>query len=285
MNMAVLRIVILCLLGALAGACTSEALLSPLNWGNADSGIIATADLAYGEDARQTLDVYHSRGARNAPVILFWYGGSWQHGDKDYYHFVGASLARRGFVAILPDYRLAPDHPFPAFVADAASSVRWARDHAGEFGGDPARIYVSGHSAGGHSALMLALDARYLQAVGLSPSDVAGVVSLAGPTGLENLRGSGLRGVFPLAVPDDSFSPIALASRTATSAPPILLMTGLDDDVVYASSAARLADAIRAGGGTVTVKAYPGVGHIGLLLGLADGSGRAQDDVARFAGL
>ncbi len=62
--------------------------------------------------------------------MMFWLGGSWQRGSKDYYRFVGESLARQGFVAILPDYRLATDYPFPAFVEDAASAVRWVRDHA-----------------------------------------------------------------------------------------------------------------------------------------------------------
>jgi acetyl esterase/lipase len=281
-----LRIVLIGLLGAAVTACANEALLIPLNWSNSQAA--ALTDLAYGTDTRQTLDVYRPLGAQQAPVMLLWHGGSWKYGDKDYYQFVGMSLARRGLVTILPNYRLAPDHPFPTFVEDAASAVRWARDHAAEYGGDPNRIYLSGHSAGGHSALMLALDPQYLRAVGLAPSDIAGVVSLAGPTGLENLRGEGLRGVFPQAVPDQAFSPIALASRHAANRPPILLMTGLDDVVVYASRVAKLADAIRASGGTVMVKAYPGVGHIGLILGFSDafeGNSRAADDIARFAGL
>jgi acetyl esterase/lipase len=282
------RLVAIGLLTALLSACSAETLLLPLNWSEQDTHVVSTTDLAYGADARQTLDVYRPHEARQAPVMVFWYGGSWRHGSKDYYRFTGQSLARRGFVAILPDYRLAPDHPFPAFVEDAASAVRWARDHSKEFGGDPNRIYISGHSAGGHNALMLALDPRYLDAVGLTPSDLAGVVSLAGPTGLENLRGEALKGVFPYAIPDEAFSPIALAARHAEMAPPILLMIGLDDDVIYASSVAKLADAIRAGGGSVTVKAYPGIGHIGLMLGFAapfEGSSRAADDLARFAGL
>ena len=281
-------IVVVGLLGTALSGCANEALLLPLNWSRADNQVVAVIDLAYGADARQKLDVYSPQTARPAPVMLFWYGGSWQRGDKNYYQFVGASLARRGFLAVLPDYRLAPNHAFPAFVEDAASAVRWARDHTADFGGDPERIYISGHSAGGHSALMLALDPQYLRAVGLAPSDVAGVISLAGPTGLENLRGEGLRGVFPDAIPDRAFSPIALAPGHAANAPHFLLMTGLDDDVVYAASVARLADAIRAGGGSVTVKAYPGIGHIGLMLGFADafeGNSTAMDDMARFAGL
>jgi acetyl esterase/lipase len=282
------RLAAIGLLVAVLNACANEALLLPLNWREQDTHVITTTDLAYGTDARQTLDVYCPQGAQQAPVMMFWYGGSWQQGSKDYYRFVGQALARRGFVAILPDYRLAPDHPFPAFVEDAASAVRWARDHSEEFGGDPNRIYISGHSAGGHNALMLALDPRYLDAVGLAPSDLAGVVSLAGPTGLENLRGEALKGVFPRAIPDDAFSPLALVVRHAEMEPPILLMIGLDDNVIYASSVARLADAIRAGGGSVTVKAYAGIGHIGLMLGFAapfEGNSRAADDLARFAGL
>jgi len=283
-----LRIVVVGLLGAITCACANEALLVPLNWSKADSQVVAFTSLSYGTDTRQTLDVYRPQGAQQAPVILFWYGGSWQHGAKDYYQFVGTSLARHGFVTILPDYRLAPDHAFPAFVEDAASAVRWARDHAADYGGDPNRIYISGHSAGGHSALMVALDPQYLHAVGLTPSDIAGAISLAGPTGLENLRGERLRGVFPPAIPEHAFSPIALASRHAANAPPILLMTGLDDHVVSASSVAKLADAIRNGGGTVTVKTYPGTGHIGLMLGFSrefEGNSRAVNDLARFAGL
>lgn len=283
-----LRLVAIGIIVAALSACADEALLLPLNWGGQDAQVATTIDLVYGTDARQTLDIYRPQGVQHAPVMVFWYGGSWQHGSKDHYQFVGQSLARRGFVAILPDYRLAPDHPFPAFVEDAASAVRWARDHAAEFGGDPNRIYLSGHSAGGHNALMLVLDSLYLGAVGLAPADLAGVVSLAGPTGLENLRGEGLKGVFPRAIPDDAFSPVSLAPHHAQSAPPLLLMIGLDDDVIYASSVARLADAIRAGGGSVTVKAYPGIGHIGLMLGFAapfEGNSRAADDMASFAGL
>lgn len=282
------RVVAIGLLVAVLSACADEALLLPLNWSEQDTEVVATTDLAYGTDTRQTMDVYRPQGAQQARVVVFWYGGSWQQGSKDYYRFVGQSLARRGFVATLPDYRLAPDHPFPAFVEDAASAVRWSRDHAEKFGGDPNRIYISGHSAGGHPVLMLALDPQYLDAVGLAPSDLAGVVSLAGPTGLENLRGEALAGVFPHATPDNAFSPIALAARHAEMAPPILLMIGLDDDVIYASSIARLADAIRASGGSVAVKAYPAIGHIGLLLGFAasfEGNSRAADDLARFAGL
>jgi acetyl esterase/lipase len=269
-------------------ACAPETLLEPLNWSTRSDGIAREIDLAYGAGPRQQLDVYAPIQAHGAPVLLFWHGGSWKGGDKDRYRFVGARLARQGFVVAIPNYRLAPEAAFPAFEQDAALAVRWMRDHARDFGGDPARMFLSGHSAGGHIALLLALDDRYLRAVGLTPSSLAGIVSIAGPTGLENLRGDGLAGVFPGDVPDQDFSPIVLAPNTADAAPPFLLVSGLDDDVVYASRVARLADAIRAGGGRVSVRAYPETGHLGLLLAFSDlfaEDGVMVHDIADFANL
>jgi acetyl esterase/lipase len=269
-------------------ACAPETLLEPLNWSASGAGITRTTDLAYGVQSRQQLDIYAPMQAHGAPVFLFWHGGSWKSGDKERYRFVGARLARQGFVVAIPNYRLAPEDSFPTFEQDAALAVRWMSDHARDFGGDPARMFLSGHSAGGHIALILALDDRYLRAVGLTPSCLAGIVSIAGPTGLEDLRGDGLESVFPSDVPDLDFSPITLAPNTARAAPPFLLISGLDDDVVHASSVARLAAAIRAGGGRVTVRAYPGTGHLGLLLAFSDvfaEDGVIVHDIATFANL
>src|SRR6185436_8863637 len=142
-------------------ACAPETLLEPLNWSASGAGITRTTDLAYGVQSRQQLDIYAPMQAHGAPVFLFWHGGSWKSGDKERYRFVGARLARQGFVVAIPNYRLAPEDSFPAFEQDAALAVRWMSDHARDFGGDPARMFLSGHSAGGHIALILALDDRY----------------------------------------------------------------------------------------------------------------------------
>lgn len=262
--------------------------MEPLNWSASGAGIARSADLAYGLGPRQQLDIYAAAESRSAPVILFWHGGSWKNGDKDYYRFVGARLAQEGFVVAIPNYRLAPGDPFPKFMQDAAAAVRWMADHARDFGGDPARMFISGHSAGGHIALILALDDKYLRAVGLTQRSLAGIVSIAGPTGLENLRADGLESVFPIGVPDRDFSPIMLAASMANVAPPFLLISGLDDDVIRASNVARLADTIRADSGRVTVRAYPETGHLGLLLGFSDtfgADGAIVDDIVTFANL
>src|SRR4051812_45047185 len=87
------------------------------------------ADIAYGKLPRQWLDVYSPAEAHDRPIIVFWYGGSWESGAKSNYRFVGATLAQSGYVAVLPDYRLYPEARFPAFVDDAAAALAWVVAH------------------------------------------------------------------------------------------------------------------------------------------------------------
>lgn len=148
------------------------------------------ADIPYGPGERQVLDVYlPARVARDwptepnagAPVVVFFYGGSWQSGKRNDYLFVGEALASRGFVAVVPDYRTYPATTFPGFIDDAARAVAWARGHAAAFGGDPRRVFLMGHSAGAQIAALLATDGRYLAASKMRNSEIAGVIGLAGP--------------------------------------------------------------------------------------------------------
>ena len=135
-------------------------------------------DAAYGPASRQHIDVYAPTAAADGPrpIIVFIYGGSWSSGAKDDYEFMGAALASQGFVVALPDYRLVPSVRFPTFVEDCATAVRWVHDHASEFGGDPNRIVLMGHSAGAYNAMMLALDTHYLGDAGVGASAIRGAI-------------------------------------------------------------------------------------------------------------
>src|SRR5665213_1731104 len=137
------------------------------------------ADVAYGADPRHKLDVYvpkrtrkpektgeseRAGGANGAPypLVVFWHGGRWCWGDKSDYRFVGAALTELGCVAVLPNYRRYPQVKMAGFMDDAARAASWAAMHAGEFGADPNRLYLMGHSAGAHMAALVTLDSRYL---------------------------------------------------------------------------------------------------------------------------
>ena len=161
-------------------------------------GVTPTRNIAYADGPRHRLDIYAPLPAVTpAPVIVFFYGGGWASGSKAMYRFVGAGLAARGVLVVIPDYRLYPEVRFPAFMDDAATAVAWTRANASRFGGDPRRLFLMGHSAGAQIATLLALDAGYLRSVHLSPRrDVCGVIGLAGPYDFLPLRSATLRDVF-----------------------------------------------------------------------------------------
>jgi acetyl esterase/lipase len=215
------------------------------------------ADVAYGTRARQRLDVYTPWHASGRPIIVFWYGGGWEHGRKSQYRFVGAALAKAGYVAVLPDYRLFPEVKFPAFVQDGAEALAWVVSHAAEIGGDPQRIFLAGHSAGAHLAGMLAYDAAQLERVGLPRETVRGYIGLSGPYALDP-NNETFRTIFAAPFGPDDWQPVQLAKR---GAPPALLLHGEADEVVDVSHARRMAAQLEKLGVKVSLRIYRGRGH------------------------
>ena len=112
-------------------------------------GVVVTKDVAYGPHPRNILDVYKpSRGASPTPVVIFVHGGAYVGGDKSYYGNVTTWFARQGVLGVNATYRLAPEAKWPAATEDIAGMVKWTRENAARFGGDPNRIVLIGHSAG-----------------------------------------------------------------------------------------------------------------------------------------
>ena len=248
----------LALLGAamLLASCTSLQLAvanAPALLGNYQR----QAALRYGDGPRRTLDIYVPRGARAAPVVVFWYGGSFQYGRRENYRFVGAALAQRGLVAVLPDYRVYPPAVFPEFVDDAAQAVKWVHDHAAEYGGDPARLFLMGHSAGGYLASMVALDRRYLTRAGAGDVRLRGLIALSAPhVLLPNTRLLNIMFGPPWTTAD--WQPLNFASSTS---PPALLIHGQQDQTVDPRNSESLAAALRAQGVDVTLRLMPRLSH------------------------
>ena len=264
---------------ALLAACTPRAGVESLILSDR---VVRTADVSYGDEPRQRLDVYRERRTKHdAPVVVFLYAGRWKYGSKRDFLLIGNAFARRGWVVVIPDYRLFPAVRFPAWIEDAANAVRWSRDNAGRFGGDTARIFVIGHSAGAHSAALLALDEHYLRDAGLPARSVRGFVSMAGPvdttwTAPDVQEIMGPRDGWPATYPYNFIN---------DSTPPLLLLHGDSDAVVTAANSVRLAERIRAHGGCVRLGIYKGIGHIEIALALAFpslGLAPAMEDVAAF---
>jgi acetyl esterase/lipase len=225
-------------------------------------------NVVYAPGHRGGLDVYAPWRLRpHAPIAVFIYGGSWDSGDKATYRFVGKALASRGIVTVIPDYRVYPEARFPDFLEDNAKAVAFAKKHATEWGADPARLYLVGHSAGAYNAAMLALDRHWLAAVGLDArTDLKGVVGLAGPYDFLPLRSSRLKMIFG---PPDRLAETQPITHVDGASPPMSLLAGEKDTVVDPGNTMRLAAAIRASGGDVSTHYYPGLGHIGILTSIA----------------
>jgi acetyl esterase/lipase len=205
--------------------------------------------LCYGAAPRQKLDAYMPRHATKAPVLVFFYGGSWQRGSRDLYRFVGAALAAQGIVTVVPDYSLFPPARFPMFVEDGARAVRFARRSAAQWGGDPARLVLMGHSAGAYIAAMLSFDPQWLGPVGLnSQTDLAGFVGLAGPYDFLPIQSRTLRTIFGGANRAET-QPISVVTGQEA---PSLLITAWRDRLVSPENSRRMAEKIHAQGGVAT---------------------------------
>jgi acetyl esterase/lipase len=234
----------------------------------ADMGtrIKLAASIAYATLARHRLDVCRPAGAETAPVVVFFYGGAWRGGNKELYRFAAKALARRGYVAVVPDYRVYPQARYPDFLEDGALAVRWVKDNIASFGGDPQKVFLKGHSAGAHIAAMLSIDARWLAGVGLHPGrDIAGLIGLAGPYDYMPLRNETLKVIFGGADRPET-QPIF---HVSSGAPPALLVTGDRDRLVEPGNSVRLAAKLVAAGNTATVKTYRRAGHYVIIAALA----------------
>ena len=259
---------ILAAMAAVLAACTPIRLFNILI---PETGLEAYHDIAFGTNARDKLDVYRPVSSASSgttvpkPVVVFFYGGAWDSGDKSGYLFVAEALTSRGYVVVIPNYRLYPEVTFPTYMDDAALALKWTFDNVAQYGGDPARVVVMGHSAGAQLAALVAYDGKYLQRSGIDKRRIKGVVSLAGPMDFLPLTEPKLEFIFPQEVRAAS-QPINFITG---SEPPSLMLHGEKDTRVGIHNSRNIAARISERGGVVETTYYPEMGHIGILLALA----------------
>jgi acetyl esterase/lipase len=244
--------------------------LGALNAFVSNNEVVITRDIRYGTLPRQQLDVIQPKslaaGLTKRPVVIFFYGGAWESGNKADYFFMAEALSSRGYLVVIPDYRIYPEVIFPTFMEDAALAAKWTVDNIARYGGAAENIFVMGHSSGAQIAALLAYDNAYLNRVGLNRDIFKGVVSLAGPMDFLPLSEPTLFKIFPESVRAAS-QPINFING---SEPPTLLMHGEADTRVGLHNTRNLSDRIRARGGSVEVTTYAGMSHAGILLAFAE---------------
>lgn len=246
----------------LLGGCKSV-FFGAMNARQSGQGVVAHRDLVYDDVHGTALDVYAPANAANAPVVVYFYGGSWMSGKRQWFRWLGESLAAHGIVAVIADVRLWPVTGMDGFLRDGAKAVRWARDHAGDFGGEPSREFVMGHSSGGQIAAMLAVDKQWLATVGMRPRDLAGFIGVAGTYDFIPFDEPEFADIFGHTPAEQARSqPIDFVDGDE---PPALLLQGEKDTVVSPAEAISFEGRYRQQGEAVELKLYPGIGHERLL--------------------
>lgn len=229
------------------------------------AGVTRVADgVAFGAHG-QKLDVWRPAGttATPRPVVVFFYGGGWHAGTRQGYAFAARGLASRGFVVVVPNYRKVPAVRFPAFVEDGADALRWVHDHISDYGGDPARVALAGHSAGAHIVALLTLDPRYLAERGLDRRFVKAAIGLSGPYDFLPLDPGNAQNALGNWPRPAETQPISYARADA---PPMLLVTSSKDTQVKPRNAVRLAKRLRQLGAPVEFREYIGLTHENVVM-------------------
>ncbi len=236
-----------------------------------------TKDIAYVKNSgnpEQKLDVYAPKGVKNFPVVVFFHGGFWRSGDKNYYQpftglyaNIGIALARRGIGTVIPNYRLNPETTIDGQMDDVVRVTAWTAANIGSYGGDPSRIFLMGHSAGGHLISLLGADPEWFRGAGLSSRIVKGSIALSAIFDLNALEQAGDRTfnetiLYPNFGRDAAslrrYSPITYAGK---GLPAFLFLVG-DRDLPYIlPQYEAMIEKIRGAGGTAEYFVMPDKTH------------------------
>lgn len=238
-------------------------------------------DVRYGEHPRLLLDIFPPVEAENpAPVAVFAHGGAFEHYDKNLHALVGAALQAAGFAAVTFNYRLHPSVTYPVYIEDGAAALNWVREHIAEYGGDPKRIAMLGHSAGGIMATLLNLDGpRY----GLEPGTVRAVVSLSGLYDYESPDYRVPRWVAIMGGETNFHGP-AQPMRVAANglSAPLLIVHGGRDKLIPLDNARRFYETLHRAGQHVEFLPYNQMNHYTTLFELANHESELAAQIALF---
>lgn len=255
--------------------------------------VVHMTTVAYyeGKDAdpvKHRLDLFRPDGHAGTPVLLFFHGGVWQRGDKREYGNIGEAFARRGILTAIVNYRLTPSVRHPGHVQDAARAVAWAMHHAAEYGGRADRIFLSGHSAGGHLVTLLLFDPQYLRAEAVDPERLAGVIALSGVFDLTMPIDDTSEGGFAQFIyPPFGRAPKALEAASPvrhlhpTRVPLLIVVAGEDYRDMRAQSKG-FADAVGRAGIAARFETVSGRGHFQLVQAIGTAGDPTTDLVTRF---
>lgn len=240
---------------------------------------------AHDADGKDKLDLYLPQGKTGVPVIVWYYGGALQQGDKSDATETGAGqrFASAGIATAVVNYRLSPGVSHPAHMQDAAASFAWVKRHIAEYGGDPNQVFIAGHSAGAYLLALLALDERYLGAHGLSVKGIRGIVPISAfywveRPGVAPDRPKTVWGTDPRVWEDAS-----PAHHLRAGMPPTLILYADADEPWRRQQNVEMAQALKtAGNAKVDIVQIAGRTHMSILQKLSQDGDPTSDRIVEF---
>ncbi len=220
-------------------------------------------------DHGQKLDIWRGDEASQSsrlPVVIFWHGGGWVKGSRQDYAFAAKAFAREGFLVVIPDYRKVPDVHFPDYIIDGAQAVRWVQDNIAQYGGDPENIALSGHSAGAHTAVLIALDPSWIENANGNIESIKAVVGMSGPYDFYPFDKKRSIDAMAQYEEPERTQPVNFARADA---PAMLLLTSTKDTIVRPRNAIRLTEKLEAVGANVAMINYEGLTHEEVMMAIS----------------
>lgn len=221
---------------------------------------------------------FYAPESKGFPTVVHIYGSGWRSGSGKSSAPVAEALRRHGVGCVLVSHRLAPAHTIHEQAGDVAAAFAWAKAHVAEKGGDPAKIFLSGHSTGGQLILLVATEPTYLAAEHLSISDIAGIVALSAPVDLvprgdghsygDIMSGPRGKGVFP--TDREEITKLSPLHQLNGKIPRTLLLVGSDDFPMLADDARRFAQKAKALGADISTDVIAGKDHMGMIRALTN---------------
>lgn len=228
-------------------------------------------EISFADNKRLKLDIYSpsDRKGEDLPVVVFIHGGAWNSNSKDRFKFLGKTIARNGYIAVLPNYRLVPDHRYPAQIEDVAKAVKWTQENINLYGGNNKKIILSGHSAGGHLAALIGYADVWQEKFGIDSSRIDSLVLLAGVYKFSDRYEDGS----PLVqnfVPEEYWEDAQPVNHLDSDDPPTFILHGLKDETVIPKQAKYLVDRLDEYGIKHKSILRKDLNHISLLLSFGD---------------